>query len=157
MVNDRPLSSAADGKLRKAFAVRRVMSADVPTRQAFAISHCRQTDQIGQPPRKHSCLPRGLFAVRCEWQRALCRRWQTAKSLHIVSFFCFFNPTIFTANIYDIYRYISQSYLTTHKFHRTYIYSSIHSYIASSIKIAKLHIHITMQSFIKIASSIVAS
>ena len=72
-------------------------------------------------------------------------------------FSVFFNPTIFTANIYDIYRYISQGYLTAHKFHRTYIYSSIHSYIASSIKIAKLHIHITMQSFIKIASSIIAS
>ena len=126
----RPLPSAAVGKV---FFL-------------FAVSHCWQTDQIGQPPRKHSCLPRGLFAVRCWWQRALCRRWQTAKSLHIVSFFCFFNPTIFTANIYDIYRYISQGYLTAHKFHRTYIYSSIHSYIASSIKFhphTLFHIHIT--------------
>ena len=46
-------------------------------------------------------------------------------------FSVFLNPTIFTTNIYDIYRYISQGYLTVHKFHRTYIYSSIHSYIAS--------------------------
>ena len=111
MVNGRPLPSAADGKLQKAFAVRRMMSVDVTTGQAFAVrhcrqsfyslpsatndkafavSHCRQTDQIGQPPRKHSCLPHGLFVVRCWWQRALCRRWQTAKSLHIVCFFCFF-------------------------------------------------------------------
>ena len=42
-----------------------------------------------------------------------CRRWQTAKSLHIGSFFCFLlNPTIFTANIYDIYRYISQAFIS---------------------------------------------
>ena len=37
--------------------------ADDKGRKNFAVSHYRQTAQIGQPPRKHSCLPRGLFAV----------------------------------------------------------------------------------------------
>ena len=40
VVNGRPLPSATDGKLRKAFAIRRMMSADVTTRQAFAVRRC---------------------------------------------------------------------------------------------------------------------
>ena len=128
--------------------------------------------------RRHHSLPSATVGKLAKWvssQEAqldatwpLCRPRQTAKSplpsvadgkepAYWLFFLFLLKPTIFTTNIYDIYRYISQSYLTAHKFHRTYIYSSIHSYIASSIKIAKLHIHITMQSFIKIASSTVAS
>ena len=149
-----PLPSAADGKHRKAFAVRRC-------RQSF-FSLCRQPLLANWPNRSASQEAQ----LPATWP--LCRPLLMAKRplpsvadgkepAYWLFFSVFLNPTIFTANIYDIYRYISQSYLTAHKFHRTYIYSSIHSYIASSIKIAKLHIHITMQSFIKIASSIVAS
>jgi len=178
VANGRPLPSAADGKISSVFAVRRMMSS---TRHYMAGSLPSATDGkvqvLCRPPLMAKSLPSATVGKVTKWvssQEAqldatclLCRRWQTAKSPlpsvadgkepALALFSVFLNPTIFTANIYDIYRYISQSYLTAHKFHRTYIYSSIHSYIASSIKIAKLHIHITMQSFIKIASSIVAS
>ena len=70
-------------------------------------------------------MPRGLFAVRGRRQRARCRRWQTAKSLHIGSFFCFLlNPTIFITNIYDIYRYISQQTYKIYMIYMTTIFTA---------------------------------
>jgi len=99
--------------------------------------------------------------------KALCRRWQTAKSLHIVCFFCFLlNPTI--CSTYHIYKFhiqhISNTYLA-HKFHITYHISFIHthcSYIRKFHPYTLFHPYIyynakchedskldTMQSFIK--------
>src|SRR3954470_17338194 len=105
-------------------STRHYMAGSLPSAtdgKVFAVCHCRQTGQMGQLPGSTagchvSSLPSAAdgkepFAVGGRRQRALCCRWQTAKSLHIGSFICFLlNPTIFITNIYDIYRYISKGH-----------------------------------------------
>ena len=120
----------ADGKFSSAFAVRQRTA-------NFLVSLPSAT--VGKLTKWVSSQEAQLAAM---W--LLCRLRLMAKSpLPSVAdgkepaywlFFCFLlNPTIFTANIYDIYRYISQGYLTTNISHIQHISFIVHTYIVPSI------------------------
>ena len=137
------MPSAADGKEHPAFAVRRMTSAG---------RHCGTS--LCPLPLYAKPLSSAAVGKLAKWVSSqgaqvaaawlLCRPRRTAKAPlpsaadgKGASFFCFFLIQQFSQQIYDIYIYFTglcnSKHMTypAHKFHHAYIYSSIHSYIAS--------------------------
>ena len=89
-LHGRPLPSAADGKL-------------------FAVSHCRQTDQMGQLPGSTAGCHVSSLPSAADGKEAVAVGGRRQRACILGHFSVFLlNPAIFTENIYDIYRYILQ-------------------------------------------------
>ena len=90
-------------------------------------------------------LPRGFLVVRRRRQRARCRRWQTAKSLHCLFFSVFSYTQPFSQQMDDTYIFFTWQVHSKHMRYPTHIISS---YMHSSINHTQQVPHTCIQPYI---------